>query len=566
MNITRWQLAITPLSPVHMGTGADYDPTSYVIEDGALHAFDALAALSVLSEPSRRELDRILGGRATQSMLLQVQKFFYSNKEALKAVASHHVQISPTMEGFYTSRLGRVAQHETGGKKVQNKLEIERTAWNPATQQAILPGSGLKGAMRTALLNAINAGSSLKKVWNEREKKEQKENNQQLQNRLFQFTARNMELDPLRLMRIGDASLKEPETFATQVRFALNRKKAPVTDAHGNLRQSRAEEAGLYQLLECLPGLIPRAFTTSLDFQNEQGMPRDKWPSMEFNLRNLASACNAFYGNRLNKEMKLLQERNYLDREWTGRLSQLLSSPHIKTAMKENRAFLLRVGRHSGAESVTLEGLRSIKIMKGRDNAPDYLGEAKTLWLAGDERNLHTGMQPFGWLLVEAFKEGETLPTLSSEIANTSIAQWKKQLSQQQQTARNRLPAQQPATPRPTETTQPKPIEAPEPQAPEPKTESERQLLQLKTGLQPYLDRTIALLKDDYGQLVGLFTKYADLAKSWARDDQAREQLARLMEETFDHCGWYQPGTDKKKREKQETKKRDQIKALREGN
>jgi CRISPR-associated protein Csm5 len=40
-----WQLAITPLSPVHIGTGEDYEPTQYVIDGDGLYSFSPEAAL-----------------------------------------------------------------------------------------------------------------------------------------------------------------------------------------------------------------------------------------------------------------------------------------------------------------------------------------------------------------------------------------------------------------------------------------------------------------------------------------------------------------------------------------
>ena len=51
--LQHWQLAITPLSPVHLGTGQDYEPTGYVIDDGALFEFDGIAALQALPAAER---------------------------------------------------------------------------------------------------------------------------------------------------------------------------------------------------------------------------------------------------------------------------------------------------------------------------------------------------------------------------------------------------------------------------------------------------------------------------------------------------------------------------------
>ena len=126
-------LAITPLSPVHMGTNDDYEPTNYVIDGGALFEFDALAALHMLPSSERQCLDRILSGKPTQNLLQEVQAFFYKNRQAMIACSRRQVRVNPSIEAFYKERVGKVAQHEQGGKKVQNCLQIERTAWNPVS-------------------------------------------------------------------------------------------------------------------------------------------------------------------------------------------------------------------------------------------------------------------------------------------------------------------------------------------------------------------------------------------------------------------------------------------------
>jgi hypothetical protein len=62
---------------------------------------------------------------------------------------------------------------------------------------------------------------------------------------------------------------------------------------------------------------------------------------------------------------------------------------------------LLRVGRHSGAEALTLNGIRNIRIMQGRGQPAGWANQPKTWWLAADESTSKNEMMPFGWVLVE---------------------------------------------------------------------------------------------------------------------------------------------------------------------
>lgn len=429
-----WRLAITPLSPVHMGAGQDYEPTAYVIDGGTLYEFDGIAALQVLPSAERERLGAVLAGRPSQDMLLQVQSFFHGNREPLMAVSRHQVRVNPTVGVFYEERVGRVAQHETGGGRVQNRLEIQRTAWNPPTGQAILPGSGLKGAIRTALLDAVNDGRRLPKDL-ERDRKA----NQRMQESLFKYKMGKLELDPMRLVRISDAALRNPDAFATEVRFAVNRKKQPVRDKNGTLVESQAEQHGLYQLLESLPPLQPRAFLGSLSVEDISGVQSEKLPSRPFRLPEIVAACNRFYRPILDRELALMRDRGYLDTDWERRLKTVLGGP-VVAAMDQGRAFLLRAGRHSGAESVTLNGLpRSIRIMKGRGEKPEWLDHAKTLWLASEERMARTHLLPFGWLLVEVFQHDSELPAWPGDTEDAGIAAWREAVRRTQAALKHRL-------------------------------------------------------------------------------------------------------------------------------
>lgn len=73
-----------------------------------------------------------------------------------------------------------------------------------------------------------------------------------------------------------------------------------------------------------------------------------------------------------------------------------------------------------------------IKIIKGRGEKPDYLDHAKTLWLAGDERQIQTNLQPFGWLLLQPFEDITQLPPWQEAAGNPVITAWRADVSERQ--------------------------------------------------------------------------------------------------------------------------------------
>jgi len=542
-----WQLAITPLSPVHLGTGQDYEPTGYVIDEGALYEFDGLAALGVLPEAERVKLAKILDGAPSQAMLRHVQAFFFNNRNRLVAASRRAVRINPSMEAFYQDRIGQVAQRETGGREVQNRLEIERTAFNAATGAPILPGSGLKGAIRTALLDRENDGRPLPP-----ELKGDRNANLKLQQSLFHYRPGKFELDPMRLVRLGDGALDGPVALATRVHFAVNRKKQPVT-VGGRLVDSQAEQKGLYQLLECLPPFEVRAFRCQLSIQATGGVDSEKWPDprLHFDLPEIAAACNRFYRPILDQELRTLRERGFLDEDWTEATLDLLAGP-LASALDSGHAFLLRVGRHSGAESVTLNGVRDIRIMKGRGEAPEYLPAPKTLWLAADEPGQQRGLLPFGWLLIEIRQGDARLPELTLPTSAGSATDWLERTEGRRQRARAEL-----AEARERELAAERQREAVEREDAERAARleglsPEGRKLETLRGL---LDRDKASGNKQAGgaldeMLVGLLR---EAGKGWPATE-CRE-LADLAEAVYGFKGWPAP---KKKRERQE-----QIDALR---
>lgn len=391
--LQNYTLKYTPLSPIHIGADESYEPGNYVIDDeaGALYGFDSQAALSGLSENDRQQLLAIVNGKPDDFMLTKVQAFFHQHREKLLAFARPPVPTASGVKALYEKRIGKTAQHEGKGRRVINKLEIERTFYNPTDARPLLPGSSIKGAIRTALLDSANNGKSLI-ARNER--------SQQLQQRLFDG---KFHTDPMRLISIGDAIWQAcSDKPACQVQFAVNRKRKPVMK-NGQLVQSQAEASNLYQLLECVAPNHYQSFTGSLTLHNTQSIAQDnrKLPQQRFHwpVKAIAEACNAFYMGLFWQEMNAMKERRYLKTDWLNNIEQLMENGLVKR-LNEGEAFLLRIGRHSGAEAMTLDGIRSIMI-KGKDREKFWEKQPRTWWLAADDIADKQALLPFGWILVE---------------------------------------------------------------------------------------------------------------------------------------------------------------------
>ena len=73
--------------------------------------------------------------------------------------------------------------------------------------------------------------------------------------------------------------------------------------------------------------------------------------------------------------------------------------------LKDNQ-FLLRVGKHSGARAVTIDGDRKIRVKisggaRRKPNRWEVLDQETTTWFLGATEGSLTTLLPFGWVLCE---------------------------------------------------------------------------------------------------------------------------------------------------------------------
>ncbi len=535
------KLWITPLSPVHMGTDEDYTPTSYVIEGDALYEFDQ-RALENLPDSERKRLNGLLDGEARPEMLKAVQAFFHRNRERLIPAAVNVVKVSAEMARLYENRVGRAANVEADGRQVLNALEIERACYNPTDRRLMLPGSGLKGAMRTALLDALNQGKPRNSISyfdkKEKRQKTRKENNRELQERLFEGAFAR---DPMRLVHIGDCAWHGPESLnSAEVLFAVNRKKHPVVDENGNLRASQAEN--LYQLLECAAPFRLRAFQGTLnisDFGDTRNIS-NRLPRFRFSFGEIAKACNRFYRPIFDRELALLKKRGFLDSAWHETAETLLGDVSIRRRLENNDAFLLRVGRHSGAESVTLNGARSIKVMKGKGQQPAWEKEAKTIWLATGDKADRRYLKPFGWLLVELTGlDDEPAPWPQAEELmeryNAGMARWLEAVLARRQELEQRLTTEKERSLcRSQEEAEQEAREREAAQRMAALSEEERQMEELRRQLET--DRATGR-KEPGGVLNEKRLALLESARQWS-DPELKKKAAALIRETARFLPW----------------------------
>jgi len=362
------KITISTLSPVHIGCDEDYVPTNFVIKDNLLHYLDMMTISEELSDIERIALGNL-------QTIGSIQQFFKAKRDRLAPLASHIVEVASDIAREFDDKAGKQSL-----QGIYTQFPIARTAYNPLEAAVYLPGSSLKGSMRTAWLNAENKGQYLQPA----DKIDKKNINRSLQQRVLGYTSGKFENDPFRHLQVADAHHPEAgEAAPAQVLYAVSKKK--------RLSERGASELKVY--LESVHGLLNDAFTGEIRFTGD----KISWEK-------LCDACNSFYLPQLQAELNHPHLSPMLNTAWRTLLNDLLIN-ELNDLRKERQGFLLRIGKHSGAESLTLNGVRDIKIMGKRGDLPSYRPETTEKRFASLTKKAESGLLPFGWIWVECCED-----------------------------------------------------------------------------------------------------------------------------------------------------------------
>ncbi|MBV6341991.1 type III-A CRISPR-associated RAMP protein Csm5 [Candidatus Magnetobacterium casense] len=349
------------MSPVHIGCDDVYEPTSFVIlkegDELNLAAFDPMVFVDSLSDQDKEEFLGICD-KGSVASIVEMMKFIAGKFQPNNIV---RVECSSVLlEHYKKVRSGK------GGKNELNQFQIARTAYNPHNNLPYIPGSSIKGAIRTAYLNKLAKESNRLNT----------DASKDLENRLL---GGQFDTDPLRLLKVSD--FVPAGEAKCKIFYAVNRKKDQGQTAKGP-----------YQILETIRVGTVFSGTINIDqpLIDKPLKPGGIKTPVERDV--LLKAINDFYSSICDDDNEVINRIG---------ASAFLMPPDIKGKIGRS-AFLIRIGRHSGAEAVTIKGYRKIKIMHKNGGSTNE-SCATTLWLASEESypDSNVSLKPFGWAVLE---------------------------------------------------------------------------------------------------------------------------------------------------------------------
>ena len=390
----QYKLEIRVCAPVHIGSSSDFELANYIIfgaggadsevvcpecgyrnsikklnETGRCLGCDEELFASPLAESNclytftPKQLASAVDRRrllecAKSDNIMALQKFFRDNADKIAAHATKRARVASEIAKEYKEKFGNIGVV----KNEQNLFRIARNVTTGAADGAYIPGSSLKGAIRTALLSTAyeRHASSFS------------------DNAKIREIEKTLAGGEFARLKIGDAL--PVKSFMTDICKALNVKRRYVR-----------ENANLSVYVEAIPagtGLTGAAEICDSPRESEkQFSPVAALMDME----KIRLACNKFYLARLREKQESMVSRYGVPAEFFTRMEAAAQKPDT---------FIVCLGKYGGAENVTVAGLRRIKIKGKKGEKPRDSDVGTTYWLASDGNE----KMPFGWCVVKISK------------------------------------------------------------------------------------------------------------------------------------------------------------------
>jgi len=320
------------LTPIHIGDGSTLEPLEYVIKD-KFYRINLEEWLSALPPERLKEFKNLTGrDYAQKSVLTALRRFVKDNIDTVK-YAEWVIDVSEEVRGIYDSKFN----------SPENQLPVApfiRTGISP-----YLPGSSIKGAVRTAYLNLLKSGTQFLKEKRRAELVEGELLRAIIPGKEGSFPRFTIDKDPFRAIKVKDTFLPAGSTFFAE---AINYNKK---DGHLN-------PTSIQILTEVTYGsLLNKTVSFDMEIQIDRKVilrPQCGIDSLHRNItvQDLLHACNNFYTKVLTEECSKF-------------LTGVSGGEHIRAVYsqileKAKGGYLFRLGWGSGLISMTIsEDLRT---------------------------------------------------------------------------------------------------------------------------------------------------------------------------------------------------------------
>jgi len=393
---------ITPVTGVHIGTGEELSPLDYKVApkvgdvDLKKPVYWKFSSDRILQRLCKNEKAMSAFERASvDGNMKELYDFFQDNCAHIDDTDYPCEITKDFLKLYYENQ--KKDPHQNAAKVLQ-MYHTEGTPW----LYPVIPGSSIKGSIRTALLNMYLAEISKKdsKLYKlmlddfNREKNMSDNLTQfeaRMQKKLFDYSdAKN---DPLRAVSFSDCLFK---VGGTQLVGGLDM--VDFNEQTGSLESKGAQIQAEVLKGELLGGKETSKLYITINEMLQKtpfSTHREEQPKRikTINFDEIHKSCNDFYWN------EFLDEYDYFYKDVNDGTEILIVElkKRLEAAVNTPGQFIIRVGRWSQVEFVTFEDkFRKPLTKKDKYGKPLGYGETRTLF------NFDKKYAPMGWCILEA--------------------------------------------------------------------------------------------------------------------------------------------------------------------
>lgn len=353
---------VMPLTPVHFGVKEELSPEEYILEGGQLVRLDLPGLIRLLNPAGKKKLEAELDTGNLREVQDFIQRFWSSLPSQLKrSMERYRIEVSDTSREELRQLIERP-------ERQGNVMVLPR---NPLSGEVMIPGSAIKGAIRTALVSHFaNDGDNWRTIGPLLQAPERNPG-RVLEEQALKFSSRDTSKDPLRLLRVSDATWP---AGAVRIDRASPRK----------LGRSEEQTGGIQMHVERLKARADQDQIPEVEIEIRLSESPRLWDSVGRNLgwNELISWCTSFFVGRLNVEYERFSFLNANTGRW------------LPSQNEVDGGLLLRAGRFCHFDSLSIDGHRQNMNMRTRE--PIELGATRTVC------EIEAGVVvPFGWILLE---------------------------------------------------------------------------------------------------------------------------------------------------------------------
>lgn len=338
----KYNVKIEPLTPIHIGTGEELTPLDYLVsqkvgeskfKNPMYFKFSSDKILARLVEQKNQQQLALFENLSTSANMKDLQNFF--NKNFTLDDLDYPCEITNGFLQKYKSNIGK--------DPLQNASVVNQLYRPEGLKTPVIPGSAIKGSIRTAVLNSILYNipdvhyNELKTAFSQERNK--KDFNTKIQKKLLNnySDAKN---DPFRAVQIGDAtfSAKGSQIVGELFNVSFNEQKECL------------EKIKMQILAETIKGsLLGGKVTSCFNILLDNPLMKTDQIKKEISIKEIQIACNEFYKTQFSNEYKKFYQNCY---ENTDKIVEL--EKVIDEVCESKDSFVIRLGRWSQVEFVTM--------------------------------------------------------------------------------------------------------------------------------------------------------------------------------------------------------------------